>query len=396
MRNNVSYNNDLTRSTVLRLIADQGAISRSAIADELGLSRSTVTRVVQSLLDEGFVQEGQTVGSHVGRKRILLELNPEHISFIGLDLAGERMRGALADLRGSIIYRTQTGPIKTGDGPANLKMLGKLIAQIVRYARSHEIEISGIGIGVPATGLGTLHCTPIWAERLGWDNPQLEERIQEKFGLKAYIENDGDLGAISERWLGAGKGVDHLVYLTIGQGIGGGVIIGGHLHRGFHHVAGTPGSLVPDRGCLGQDYAKAFGCLESLASEPVVVDRVMHALAAGEASILARIVAEKPEALSLQEVLKAAAEGDALASRLIDDLADYLAIAVVNIASLIDPEVIVIGGYIGTAGESLLQRIRRRAERAVRAMPQLRLSALGDDAVLLGAITLAQQGEFSG
>jgi glucokinase len=147
---------------------------------------------------------------------------------------------------------------------------------------------------------------------------------------------------------------------------------------------------------LGQDYAKAFGCLESLASEPVVVDRVMHALAVGEASILARIVAEKPEALSLQEVLKAAAEGDALASRLIDDLADYLAIAVVNIASLIDPEVIVIGGYIGTAGESLLQRIRRRAERAVRAMPQLRLSALGDDAVLLGAITLAQQGEFSG
>jgi glucokinase len=107
-------------------------------------------------------------------------------------------------------------------------------------------------------------------------------------------------------------------------------------------------------------------------------------------------VAEKPEALSLQEVLKAAGEGDALASRLIDDLADYLSIAVVDIASLIDPEVIVIGGYIGTAGESLLQRIRSRAERAVRAMPQLLLSALGDDAVLLGAIALAQQGEFSG
>jgi glucokinase len=214
--------------------------------------------------------------------------------------------------------------------------------------------------------------------------------------LKTYIENEGNLAAISERWLGAGKGADDLVYLIVGQGIAGGVIIDGRLHRGYHCVAGEPGTLVPDPACLGQDYTKTLGCLESLASEPVIVGKALEAIAAGEPSSLAKIAGEKPETTRLGEVLKAADQGDDLASRLVDHLADYLAIAVVNIASLLDPEVIIIGGYLGAAGEILLQRIRERSERAVRAMPDLRLSALGEDAVLLGAIALAQEGEFSG
>lgn len=387
---------ELTRSAVLRLIAERRAISRSAIADELGLSRSTVTRVVQSLLDEGFIREGDAVGSNVGRKYILLELNPHHISFIGLDLAGQRLRGALADLSGALIYKVQSDPIRIGDGPGNLEMVDDLIGRILRYADSQEIEVAGVGIGVPATGLDTPHSVPVWAERLGWLNPHLRKRIRDRFGLKTYIGNDGDLGAISERWLGAGKGADDLVYLTMGQGIGGGVIIGGRLHRGFHHVAGTPGSLIPDRDCLGRDYARTFGCLESFASESAIIEKGLEAIAAGELSALAGVATERPDAMSLEVVLRAAEGGDGLAARLVDYLADYLAIAVVNIASLIDPEVIVIGGYVGTVGEGLLRRIQRRAQSAVRAMPDLRLSTLGDDAVLLGAVALAQQGEFSG
>jgi predicted NBD/HSP70 family sugar kinase len=390
------YANGLTRSAVLRLIAERGAVSRSAIADKLGLSRSTVTRVVQSLLEEGFVREGEAVGSHVGRKRILLELNPGHISFIGLDLAGQCMRGALADLRGAIIHRVQSEPIKIGDGRSNLKMLDDLIETLLQYARSEVVDISAMGIGVPASGLDIPHFTPIWAERLGWVDPQLERRIRDRYGLKTCIENDGDLGAISEQWLGAGKGADDLVYLSVGQGIGGGVIIGGRLHRGFHHVAGTPGSMIPDPACLGRDYATTFGCLESLASESVIVRKASDAMAAGESSTLVSIVAETGEVIDLPAVLNAAEGGDNLASRLVDYLADYLAIVVVNVASLIDPEVIVIGGYLGAAGEGLLRRIHNRAESAVRAMPDLRLSTLGEDAVLLGAIALAQQGEFAG
>jgi predicted NBD/HSP70 family sugar kinase/biotin operon repressor len=381
---------ELTRSAVLRLIAEVGAISRSAIADKLGLSRSTVTRVVRSLQEEGFIREGEAVGSKVGRKPILLELNPGHISFIGLDLSGPRMRGALADLRGDIVYGVQSEPLKVGDGRSNLRMLDDLIGNILQHARSREIEVSRIGAGVPATGLDTPNCNPIWAERLGWVDPQLRTRIRDRFGLKTFIENAANLAAISERWLGAGKGADDLVYLVVG------IIIDGRLHRGSHYMAGEPGMLVPDPACLGPDYAKTLGCLESLASEPVIVGKALEAVAAGEPSSLVRIATEKPETMCLEEVLKAADQGDDLASRLVDHLALYLAIAVINIASLLDPEVIIIGGYLGAAGEILLQRIRERAESAVRIMPDLRLSTLGDDVVLLGAIALAQQGEFSG
>jgi predicted NBD/HSP70 family sugar kinase/biotin operon repressor len=387
---------ELTRSAVLRLIAEVGAISRSAIADKLGLSRSTVTRVVRSLQEEGFIREGEAVGSKVGRKPILLELNPGHISFIGLDLSGPRMRGALADLRGDIVYGVQSEPLKVGDGRSNLRMLDDLIGNILQHARSREIEVSRIGAGVPATGLDTPNCSPIWAERLGWVDPQLRTRIRDRFGLKTFIENAANLAAISERWLGAGKGADDLVYLVVGQGIGGGIIIDGRLHRGSHSMAGEPATLVPDPACLRRDYAKTLGCLESLASEPVIVGKALEAIAAGEPSSLAKIATEKPETMCLEEVLKAADQGDDLASRLVDHLALYLAIAVINIASLLDPEVIIIGGYLGAAGEILLQRIRERAESAVRIMPDLRLSTLGDDVVLLGAIALAQQGEFSG
>jgi predicted NBD/HSP70 family sugar kinase len=396
MTRRAGYANELTRSAVLRLIAQRGAISRSAIADELGSSRSTVTRVVQSLLEEGFVQEGEAVGSHVGRKRILIELNPRHISFIGLDLAGERMRGALADLRGTILHRAQSAPIRFGDGPANLEMLQDLIERVVRLARQEELDVAAVGMGVPATGVNTPRGEAVWAERLGWSDPRLKDLIRDRFGLKTYIENDGRLGAISERWLGAGKGADDLVYITIGQGIGGGVIIDGRLHRGFHYMAGTPGSLVPDRECLGQDFTRTRGCLERLASESAVVEQAVQAIAAGEPSTLAPLGAGPPGALGLDAVLQAAAAGDALAARLADHLADYLAIAVASIASLLDPQVIVVGGYMGSAGDVLLGRIQQRAEKTVRAMPELRLSALGDDAVLLGAIALAQQGEFAG
>jgi predicted NBD/HSP70 family sugar kinase len=122
-----------------------------------------------------------------------------------------------------------------------------------------------------------------------------------------------------------------------------------------------------------------------------VVAQAWRAIAAGEPSLLAQA-----DGLSLAQVLQAAEQGDSLAARLADGLADYLAIAVVAIASLLDPQMIVVGGYLGDAAEGLLQRIRARTECAVRAMPTLRLSELGDDAVLLGAIALAQQGEFAG
>ncbi len=385
-------NPETTRSAVLSLIADRCTIARSAIARELGLSRSTLTRVASSLVAEGLVREGEEVGSRVGRKMIPLELNPRYASFVVLDLSSLRMRGALAQLGGHIVERVVARPIDIGNREHNLTTFCDLVSHLLQRARAEATPVTAIAVGAPSL-VNNPGGVIVWAPSLGWKQTALGTILRDRFGLPSRVENDANLAALSERWRGSARSTDDFVYLSVGTGLGAGIVAHGQLWHGYHRAAGEPGYIVTDRSYLGRRYER-FGCLESLAAKHAILSKAQAAIDRGEAPVLAGMASESSGELGFETVLAAAAAGDATAAELTDEMADYLSIAVVNIACILDPRLIVLGGTSLERGALLLKRIRKQVEGVVPAMPELILSALGDDAVLLGAIAVAQEDLF--
>jgi len=377
----------LNQSAILRTIREQGPISRADIAKKLQLNPSTVTRLVNSLIAEGLVIEGETGESSTrgGRRAVLLEFNYKASLIIGVDLRGPTMVGALADLEGNILCR-KTAPFKPRDSDDSLEKLMGLIGNLLATPRSKEQRIRGIGIGAPAITLSREGIVT-WAPALGWRNLPLKKLVEERFGIPTFVENDVNLAALGESWRGAGRGISNLVCISIGTGIGAGIIIQGELYRGATEAAGEVGYLIPNEGYLGKTYDE-FGCLESLAACPGIVRQAVQAIRKGANTAILELAEGDEGAITAEHIFTAARQGDALAREIVTRTVRYLSIAVSSVASILNPEMIVISGIAAQFGDLFLEPIRELIRGVVPMMPQLVLGQL-DDAVVIGALALA-------
>ena len=228
----------------------------------------------------------------------------------------------------------------------------------------------------------------VWAPALGWRDEPLKRLIQERLQIPTFIENDVNLAALGESQFGVGRGVQNLVCIFVGTGIGGGLILNGELYRGQEGAAGEVGYMVPEPDLLAHCYDDSFGCLESLAGGPGVVRRVKRAVGRGVQTSLS-VNGGGLDTLTAKQVFQAARDGDALAQEIVTETVDYLAEAVANVACTLNPEMIVLGGGLTRSGDLLLEPIKDRVGRVVPFLPRIVLTELGDDAVLYGAIALA-------
>jgi len=203
----------------------------------------------------------------------------------------------------------------------------------------------------------------------GWQDVPLRDIVRQRLAVPAYIDQDANVAALGERWRGAAKGLHDFVFLSLGTGVGAGVVINGRLHRGAHHAAGEVGNFLMGRQYLGRD-RQGHGNLERLIGSP---------------TIRATARRQTGRELKPKHVLTEARRDPRLAPQA-ERVADNLAIAVVNIAALLDPEAIVFGGGTAAAGADLLDRVSGRVARELAAPPTLMLSALGEDAQLHGAV----------
>ncbi len=368
---------DINRSAILEIIRRESPISRSTIAERLDVSLPTVMRIVDELIDEGFVRlQGGTEWSG-GRRRPLLEFDAESHLVIGVDMGGTKIFGALSDLGGTILDEVNIAQHGTS-GEDSFNRLTTLIDTLLAAPQLDGRKVHGIGVGAPGI---TLHKEGIvtWASTLHWKDFPLKARLKEIYSYPITVDNDVNLAALGELWFGAGQNAQNMVMIAIGTGIGAGIIIDGALYRGASEASGEIGNMLPGNEFLGRNY-QDFGALESVASGTGIAERARFLLK-GVCS------PQELENLTSEDVFEAAKQRQEWASQVIAETVDYLAIAIANLSVAFDPELIVLGGGVSRSADMLIKPILDRINGTIPTLPKLVVSNLGLKAGVMGAIT---------
>ncbi len=368
---------DINRSAILEIIRRESPISRSTIAEHLGVSLPTVMRIVDGLIAEGFVRlHGGTEWSG-GRRRPLLEFDAEGHLVIGVDMGGTKIFGALSDLGGTILDEVNIAH-HGSSGEDSFNRLTTLLDTLLASPKLDGRKVHGIGVGAPGI---TLHTPGIvtWANTLHWKNFPLKARLSELYPYPITVDNDVNLAALGELWFGAGQNVQNMVMVAIGTGIGAGIIIDGALYRGASEASGEIGNMLPGSEFLGRNF-EDFGALESVASGTGIADRA-RAILKGTHN------GDSLENLTAEDVFEAAKQGETWACTIINETVDYLAIAIANLTVSFDPELIVLGGGVSRSADMLVDPILQRIQGTIPTLPKLVVSSLGMRAGVMGAIT---------
>jgi predicted NBD/HSP70 family sugar kinase len=361
----------MNEQLVLAHIRAAGELSRADLARTSGLAKNTVSQALASLERAGLARTSGVRTGMPGPQAVLYEINPEAGFVLGLDVGSHYLRGALADLTGAVRART-TLQADGRSGSATVAQLADLAGMLCAEAGVKLSDVGQTVLGSPGIYDPERDALSLVGGRPGWDEPVVLRELRAAFGDTLVIENDIDAAALAEQAHGHGREVDNFAFVSIGTGIGMGLVIGGRLHRGAHGAAGEIGFLpaaAPAR--ADAEDARRRGRLEVAASATGVV-------AAGRAAGLA-------DPVSARAVFAAAGRGDERALRIVAAEAVLVADAVCAIVAVADPDLIVFGGGIGQAA-GFLDRVAAHVRANAPVLPDLRVSALGDDAVVDGCL----------
>ena len=366
---------EINRSSILEMVRSNSPISRTQIAEDLQVSLPTVMRIVDELMDEGLVIEDGEKEWSGGRKRKRLIFNGSGHLVIGIDLGGTKIYGAVADFNGNILHEIREEHQKT-QAEESLELLCEIIDQLLTFSESTDLPVRGIGIGVPGVVQPDTGVVSI-APALDWKDFPLKSQLEERYEHPIAIDNDVNLAALGEMWFSTQENENNLVLLTIGTGIGAGIIINGAVYGGSHNLAGEVGYFLPDRSCLGKKYP-GFGALELLASGTGIANRARMALVDSMAP-------EQLEKLTANDVFDAVRRGEEWATVVLDETVDYLAQLIGAISTIFDPDVILLGGGVSRSADLLIEPICSRLEGTLLLVPKIRASQLGYRAAVMGA-----------
>lgn len=376
----------LNRSLVLGIIRREGPISRVKLAKRSFLSFATVSRVVDFLIGEDFVSEIGKANSVSGRKPVLLQFNEGVGYVIGADVGEEKIQACMANLGGKIIRRIEVSTKVRQGGKVTLGQLQETIYRILSESRSIRRKIKGIGVSVPGhiDEQGRKVISSIIA---GWRNISLKETIEAEFGIPCILGNNINLAAIGERTYGIAQMAESLVYIAAGTGVEAGIIVNNEVCYGANGKAGQLSHMAVESNSWQKDYGFRGG-LESLINVETVNNRVKQLIEKGQSSIIPDMVKGDLGKLTARMVFTAAGKEDLVATSVVREISYRLGAAIVNIVSLLDPEVIVIGGDIILAGELPLKVVVSVVRKLAPTTPQISLSILGADASIYGSIAL--------
>lgn len=394
---------ELNTHIVLSLIRQEGSISRAEIAKRTQLSRSTVSNIMTELLEQGVVAEAGTGPSRVGRRPIMVNFNYQAGFVVGVDLGANHLLTLVTDLEGRVLAE-QEYPVSVAAGPdVVLPAIVSAVQTIIERAGVDSERIIGVGVGVPGpmdNKRGTLIMPPIMP---GWHNFNFQASLQARIHKPVFVENDANLGAIGERWRGAGQGCEHLAYIKVGTGIGCGLVLDGQIYRGFAGSAGEIGHMsIEEDGPVCT--CGNLGCLESLAGGRAIVQTAQAA--SNRAQALVGVAHSNGHHtllfdhrhLSVEDVVRAAQAGDEISRETLQLAGRRIGVAIANLINLLNPGLVIIGGGVSNAGDLLLEPIRQTVARRVLpvAMQYTRIvqAHLGREAIGIGAATLVLQESF--
>jgi glucokinase len=321
---------------------------------------------------------------------------------VGVDLGGTNMSAGVLPEEGGDVIALRTELTRADQGPDAVidrmdRMIDTVIAETVAYVGIKRDDVIGVGVGAPGPldrERGIVVTTP----NLGWTNFPLRDVIANRTGIPARIDNDANCATLGEWWLGAARGARNVVGMTIGTGIGGGLILDGRLYHGASDVAGEIGHTTIDvtgRRCKCGNY----GCLEAYASGPSIAERAREALAGTDGdSLLVRMVNEQLDSITAATVYEAAKLGDEVALEVVRETSRFLGAGLANLLNIFNPHVVVLAGGVTQAGpalfEPLRKEVRKRAFRpAVEACRIVPGTLLGTAGVVGAVAAFLQQTE---
>ncbi|TDW21813.1 ROK family transcriptional regulator [Kribbella kalugense] len=362
---------EINERVLLDHIRRSGPISRTELAGLTGLSKPTVSAALSSLERSGLVHvTGQRTGVP-GPAASLYEVRPEAGYVLGLDVGREFLRGAISDLSGSVRARLSVRT-KAGDAMARIQELADLAVTLATEAGIQLTQLTQTVLGSPGVYDPRLDALTLTGRLSGWDSPATLAALRDRFGSSLMIENDIDAAAIAERVHGHGRNVDSFAFVSVGTGIGMGLVLDGKLRHGSHGVAGEIGYLPFTEGS-GSDPrdARKRGGFDASASAAAVVR------AARRAGVRGTSTAEK--------VFAAAARGDVVAAAVVAEEALLVAKAVCTVITVVDPDLIVLGGGIGQA-PGFLEAVVKQLRQMAPVLPDVKASVLGTETVVAGCL----------
>jgi predicted NBD/HSP70 family sugar kinase len=376
----------VSTTTVMRVMNERavferirllGPVSRPQLAEATGLSKPTISLALVNLERAGLVRHvGQSSGSS-GRAALLYEMRPEAGWVVGVDVGRSWLRVALANLAGEVVLRRQERS-QSRDAKKLIAQIGSVVSTLPSEAGLSYRDVTYTVIGSPGVVDQRSGAMRLAANLSGWNGPGVLDALADRLGSSLAVENDINLAALGEQAHGLGKGVSNFVFVSVGTGIGMGIVIDGQLHRGARGAAGEIGFLpLGDAEDAADEKSKRRrGSLESVASADAVV---ANARRLGMRNVV-----------SAKQVFESTRDSDKAALTAVRVEAEHLARAVAAITSVLDPELVVLGGGIGRNGDLLIAPMERLLRRLLRMPPPpLMVSALGDDAVVLGALAIA-------
>ncbi|GAA4625507.1 ROK family glucokinase [Actinoallomurus vinaceus] len=309
---------------------------------------------------------------------------------IGVDVGGTKVAAGVVDDHGRILEKVRrptpsTSPHETA----------RVIAEVVDILKARFGEVEAVGLGA-AGFVDESRSTVLFAPNLAWRDEPIKKKVEGEVGLPVVVENDANATAWGEAKFGAGRGEEHMVLITLGTGIGGGLILGGELYRGRFGIGAEFGHyrVVPDGrrcGCGNRGCWEQYASGNALVAEARELARVSPALAGR----LLELGNGSPEGISGPEITEAAREGDSAALECFRSVARWVGQGLADLAAILDPGAFVIGGGLSEAGDLLLEPARAAFENALtgrghRPFADIRIAELGPDAGIVGAADLAR------
>lgn len=369
------------RRQILEVLRHRGTTSRAEISKQTGLSTTTVSTLIGELLDEAIVVElAERTSSSVsgGRPPRLLAFNPGAGGAVGVHLAHDHVRVGVTDLAGNVAARAVSEIDVDHEPTQTLAVVGQQTLDLISASGLPKDGIVGLGVAVSAPVAAATHAFGTGRILADWRKIDVADVLGTRTGLRVEIGNDANLGAIAEQRFGIARDVDDFVYVMLSDGIGAGLVLNGRLYEGALGAAGEFGHVTVAR---DGDVCRCGnrGCLETVV---------------GAQALIAPLVPTRGADTTLRDIIAAAREGDEGTRRVLADAGAAVGRALAPLCTVLDPALVVIGGAC-SASDALVSAVQAALADGItplRSKPvPVRASALGDEAEMLGAVTLATQ-----
>lgn len=379
-------------SLVLRNIQNEAPLSRARLAVMTELNKSTISSLVEDLLERGLIHEVGMNSMGAGRPATLLEIDPTAGGIVGVELGVDFVAVALMDFNAKPIWRRKEKADPFDEQAKTIRQTLDLVDEALARCRASNLRVLGLGLAAPGT-VDVQEGVMVFSPNLRWRNVPLKKIFSEHTGLKVFIENDANAAGVAEHLFGVMRQTKDFIFIYAGVGVGGGLFLNGKLYRGHNGYAGEIGHMPTEMGTDQMCLCGNPGCWETTANQRAVMRHVETRLGNGQTSLLPSLMADQNEsALSVELICQAAESGDAVAITAFSEVGHAIGQGIAGIVNIFNPEKVVIGGTLSAASKYLLpavqEAVAQRALNDVMKKTEVIASGFGGDASLFGAVAI--------